>query len=67
MLDHFLKAALDEATRLGRASGELSRSQVADCPYRHNAMALRGAWISGFSAGRVAINAATARPPLLPR
>ena len=67
MPDDFPKAALDEATRLGRASGELSRSQVADCPYRHDVMPLRGAWISGFSAGRVLINAATARPPLLPR
>lgn len=45
----------DEALRLGEDAGRHMTSFVSDCPFLHNQLEMRTAWLEGFSLGRVSL------------
>lgn len=44
---------LDLAHAKGELAGSDLRQSARDCPYLHDQRELRGAWLDGFSRGRV--------------
>jgi hypothetical protein len=46
------------ANHQGRRAGRSRKCSASDCPYRHGELALRFAWMDGFSKGRILLKEA---------